>query len=310
MESFLKQYYSQAIFYPKTIIISEIIDDPRSIAEWISGIAGKKISIIKPRKGPKMNMVDMAVGNASDALLQSERIMSVNLMDLTKSVLNLQNTPERIECLDISNLQGDMAVGTVASFVDGRPFKAGYRNYRIKHVEGINDYGMMAELIIRHLKVGKPPDLLVLDGGKGHLMAGKKILEGLGIAGSSEIISIAKADEKKGEKADKIFINGRKHPLVLRGDHPVLLMLMALRDEAHRRAVNYHRVLRNYKMEKSQLDLIPGIGPQIKRQLLKKFSDIKAISIAKPEDLALVKGVNTKLAQSIAEFFSSQREKI
>ena len=303
MESFLKQYYSQATFFPKTVIISEAVDDPDSIAEWISGIAGERISIIKPLRGSKLKMVDMAVANAEESLLQAEQTNKEDLMELTRAVLNLKKIPERIECLDISNLQGGMAVGTAASFVNGQPFRGGYRNYRIKQDEGINDYSMMAELVTRHLKGGEPPDLLVLDGGKGHLMAGNKALEALNIEEPPEIISIAKADERKGEKTDKIFLSGRKNPLVLRGDHPVLLMIMHIRDEAHRRAVTYHRRLRDDQTEKSLLDLIPGIGPGKKRQLLKKYRDIKDISMASPEELVLVKGINMTLAQSIRDFF-------
>jgi excinuclease ABC subunit C len=309
MEAFLKQYYSQATFFPKDILISETIDDPDSIAEWISCIAGEKISLIKPLRGAKLKMVEMAVSNAEQALLQTERHQKEDLLELTRSMLNLKKMPERIECLDISNLQGGLAVGTAVSFVNGQPFKAGYRNYRINQIEGINDYGMMAELVTRHLQGGDPPDLLVLDGGKGHLMAADKALEPLNIEEPPEIISIAKADDKKGEKSDKIFLRGRKNPLVLRGDNPVLLMLMRIRDEAHRRAVTYHRKLRSGQMEKSQLDLIPGIGPRKKRQLLKKYSDIKEISMAKPEDIALVKGISMNLAQSISDFFLKERGK-
>jgi len=303
MESFLKQYYSKSIFLPKTILISEPVEDTDSIAEWISGIAGKKISISRPRKGSKLRMINMAVSNAEDALYQAERRPKEDIVELIRVLLKLKRIPERIECLDISNLQGGLAVGTVACFMNGQPFKEGYRNYRIKTIEGVNDYGMMAELVARHLKGGIPADLLVLDGGKGQLMAANKAIEGLGLGESPEIISIAKADKKKGEKVDKIFLQGRKNPLVLRIDHPVLLLLMRIRDEAHRRAVSYHRKLRNNEMKKSQLDLIPGIGQVIKRQLLNKFGDIKAMSGVRPEELALLKGISRPLAQSIYEFF-------
>jgi excinuclease ABC subunit C len=309
MESFLKQYYSQSIFLPKYILISEAVEDSGSIAEWISGIAGEKISIARPMRGTKLKMIKMAVSNAEDALLQTEQHSKVDLMDLTRSILNLKKTPERIDCLDISNLQGGLAVGTAASFVNGQPFKAGYRNYRIKEIEGINDYGMMGELVIRHLKSGIPPDLIVLDGGKGHILAVNKVLEGLGLGDPPEIISIAKANKKRGEKTDKIFIKGRKNSLVLRADHPTLSLLMRIRDEAHRRAVTYHRHLRNNEIEKSRLDLIPGIGPERKRLLLNKFSDISVISSARPEELALVKGITMPLAQSIANFFLKERGK-
>jgi excinuclease ABC subunit C len=303
MEVFLKQYYSSPGFLPKSILISEAIEDLGSIVDWISDIAGEKISITRPLRGEKLSMVNMAISNAQDALLRNEPQPKIDILEIAMSTLNLKKRPERIDCLDISNLQGDMAVGTAASFMNGKPFRAGYRNYRIKMVEGINDYGMMSELVSRHLKGGAPPDLLVIDGGKGHLLAVNRAIEELSIDEHPEVISIAKADEKKGEKADKIFLTGRKNPLVLRKDHPVLLLLMHIRDEAHRRAVSYHRKLRKNEMEKSRLDLIPGIGPRRKRQLLMKFGNIEGISRAGVEELALVKGISRLLAQSIADFF-------
>jgi excinuclease ABC subunit C len=308
MEAFLKQYYSQSVFLPKHILISEPVEDLDSIIEWISAIAGEKISISRPMRGEKLSMIKMAVSNAEDALIRAEQQPDVDILELARSCLNLNSTPERIECLDISNLQGRMAVGTAASFLNGKPFRAGYRNYKINKVEGINDYAMMSELVARHLLGAQPPDLLVLDGGKGHLLAGNKAIEGLALQKRPEIISIAKADERKGEKADKIYLTGRKNPVVLRCDHPVLLLLMHIRDEAHRRAVSYHRKLRKNEMEKSQLDLIPGIGPGKKRLLLKEFGSIDVLSRARPEDMALVRGISKTLAQNIADFFLQKAE--
>ncbi|MBN1626687.1 MAG: excinuclease ABC subunit UvrC [Deltaproteobacteria bacterium] len=309
MESFLKQYYSKSIFLPKKILISEDIEDPDSIAEWISGMSGKKVSIIRPVRGEKVRMIDMAVSNAEDALLRTEEKTEEDIINMTRSTLGLEKMPAKIECMDISNLQGGMAVGTVASFIDGKPNKDGYRNYRIRGVEGINDYEMMSELVIRHLKVSEPPDLLVLDGGKGHLLTVTKAIKEVVDCKKMNVISIAKADRKKGETSDKIFIKGRKNPLVLRSDHPVLLLLMRIRDEAHRRAISYHRKLRDETMKRSLLDLIPGIGTSRKRNLLNRFGDIDSISRAKPEELALVKGISLPLAQSIASFFLMETRK-
>jgi excinuclease ABC subunit C len=253
-------------------------------------------------------MVRIAVSNAEDALLRTERLPDRDIMEITRSTLNLKRTPEIIECLDISNLQGRMAVGTVASFLKGKPNKAGYRNYRIRMDQGINDYGMMSEVVERHLKIGAIPDLLVLDGGKGHLLAVNKIMEGLVLERLPEIISIAKADEKKGEISDKLYLKDRKNPLLLRKDHPVLLLLMQIRDEAHRRAVFYHRKLRNQEMYKSLLDEIPGVGPNRKKMLLQKFGNVDDISKARPEALTLVPGINKSLAQAISEFFIQRQQ--
>jgi len=309
IESFLKQYYSQSIFFPKNILISEPIEAIISFEEWISSIAGKKIKISKPIRGSKLRIMNMAVSNARDALLQTERHSKEDLMELTEISLRLKKKPERIECMDISNLQGGLAVGTVVSFLNGLPFKDGYRNYRIKEIDGINDYGMMSELVARHLKGERPVDLIVLDGGKGHLMAVNNVLERLGLKEPPEMISIAKADKKKGEKVDKIFLKGRKNPLILKIDHPVLLLLMRMRDEAHRRAVSYHRKLRSNEIGKSQLNLIPGIGLNRKRQLLRNFGDINAISMSSTEELALIKGISRSMAQAIHEFFTNKENK-
>jgi excinuclease ABC subunit C len=310
MEAFIKQYYSQSRFFPKQILLSEDLEDANLLEDWISGLAGERISILKPLKGEKLKMVKMAISNAHDALMRNEPQPKADVTDLAMSTLNLKRRPVRIECLDISNLQGGQAVGTASSFANGKPFKAGYRNYRIRAVEGINDYGMMSELVTRHLGSGDPPDLLVIDGGKGHLMAVNKAMEGLPQEGLPEVISLAKADEKRGEKSDKIFLTGRKNPLVLRRDHRVLLLLMHVRDEAHRRAVSYHRKLRKNEMGKSLLDLIPGIGPKRRRQLLMAFGNVEAVSKAGLDELAGIKGISGEQARTIADFFLKKGERV
>ena len=154
---------------------------------------------------------------------------------MVKSVLKLKKTPRKIEGMDISNFQGELAVGTVVSFTDGLPSKSGYRNYRIKTVNGIDDYGMMSELAFRRLSGDNLPDLLLVDGGRGHLHSINRVMGKLGERDLPEVVAIAKGDEKKGGKTDKIYLTGRKNPIILKSDDPVLLLLMRIRDEAHRR---------------------------------------------------------------------------
>jgi excinuclease ABC subunit C len=307
MEAFLKQYYHDMPFIPEEILISEQIDDLVPINGWLSDLAGRRISIHRPLRGKKMRLVRMAVSNAENLLANAGKIEGENLVRLTRSVLKLKKAPRRIEGLDISNLQGSLSVGTVVSFVDCIPFKQGYRNYKIGWGEGIDDYGMISELAQRRLSGENPPDLLLVDGGKGHLSAVKRVMEALSGKVMPEVVAISKADGPG--KTDKVYLAGRKNPLTLKKDNPVLLLLMRIRDEAHRRAVLYHRKLRKRCLEWSRLDLIPGIGPKRKRLLLKHFGDIDSISRAKPGELALVPGISASLAQDISRFFISGAEK-
>lgn len=241
----------------------------------------------------------MAVANAEN-LLKSR--VEPDLISLTQEVLKLKKPPRNMEAVDISNISGDMAVGAAVTFLDGAPYRAGYRNYRIKTVEGIDDYGMMAELVSRRL-AGEPlPDLIVVDGGKGHLAAVKKAIGNHQMGDPPELVAIAKANQ--GEKADKVFVPGRKNPVPLRQDHPVLHLLMRLRDEVHRRAISYHRQLRGKDMTASVLDRIPGIGPKKKQVLLSYFGSLDAVAGATVEELVKVPEISPDLAKRIAEFFS------
>lgn len=306
MEAFLKQYYSRESFVPKQVLISEPAEELPPIMEWISDLAGKRVSIHHPVKGEKSRLVKMAVANAENLLTIRGSLGREDLTGLTKSILGLTREPVTIEGLDISNLQGGSAVGTVVSFVDGLPKKSGYRNYRIKRVEGIDDYGMMAEIVTRRLSRGHPPDLFLVDGGKGHLLTVKRVIDQFHGSGAPDVAAIAKGDEQRGN-SDRIYIPGRKNPLSLRGDHPVLLLMMRIRDEAHRRAVSYHRRLRGKKYKKSELDRISSVGQTRKKLLLKHFGDVDSISRATVEDLVEIPGISPPVAKNILSFFKPGR---
>ena len=303
-ESFIKQYYRKETFIPKNILISEQIEDLVPIMAWLSDMAGKRVSIVCPLKGEKRRIVRMAVSNAENLLEVQTGPSEEDLLALSRSTLRLNSIPRRMEGLDISNLQGEMAVGTVVSFVDGLPDKSGYRNYKIRGIAGIDDYGMMSELVRRRVSGGSLPDLFVVDGGKGHLSVIKGVLDDLSREEMPEVIALAKA-EKGGadETTDKVYLVGRKNPLSLRPGHPVLMLLMRIRDEAHRRAVTYHRKLRSKNLKESVLDRIPGIGPQRKKLLLKHFGDVDALSLSSREDLILIPGISKSLAENILRFF-------
>jgi excinuclease ABC subunit C len=303
LEAFLKQYYRERQFIPPDIILSDGIDDRGLISEWLTGIAGKKVAISVPSKGDKRRLARMAAVNADNILLGRQKTHQSAILGEAKSLLHLRNKPAHIEAIDVSNLKGDLAVASIVAFVEGLPQKSGYRNYRIKEVEGIGDYAMIAEGMRRRLKQGKPPDLFVIDGGKGHLAVALKTLGALDLENPPDVISIAKADRGKPGALDKIYLPNRKKPLNLARNHPVLSLFMRIRDETHRRALSYYRKRRKKRLTRSELDGIPGIGPKRKRLLLRFFGDIDAIAKAELKELMHVPGIAQMVAKDVFDYF-------
>ncbi|MBW2096094.1 MAG: excinuclease ABC subunit UvrC [Deltaproteobacteria bacterium] len=303
LEAFIKQYYAKGAFIPREILVSIAIEDLPAIGAWLSSMSGRKVYIHKPVRGEKRRLAEMAVANAESSLAGDTAAAGMELMEKLGERLRLRRTPKTIEGLDISNLSGEQAVGTMVRFVDGQADRSGYRNYRIKRVQGIDDYGMMAEMVGRRAVKGDLPDLFVVDGGKGHLHAVQKILESAEGEERPAVVAIAKPDETKGEKRDKVYIPGRKNPILLEPNDPILLFLMRIRDEVHRRAILYHRTLRKKAFIVSDLDRVPGIGKMRKRQLLTHFRSINAIARAGQDELSAVPGISSRLAQEIVRFF-------
>lgn len=304
MEAFLKQYYNGSPFIPKTILVSTPVEDMPAIAGWLSEQAGKRVRIDQPRRGQKKSLVDMAAANAEELLSQAKEPGGEDLTELAMKTLGLRSLPRRIEGMDISNIRGRMAVGATVSFVDALPRKEGYRSYRIREIEGIDDYGMMGEVVSRRLKMGSPPDLFLVDGGRGHLNAVKRVIDRCGFADKVEVVSIAKEDQNRG--GDRVYIPGRKNPLPLDQGHPVLLLLMRIRDEAHRRAVTHHRKLRSRELRSSDLDRITGLGPRRKDILLRYFGNMDCLSRAGAEELESVPGIGSALAKEITAFLGGR----
>jgi len=306
LEAFLKQYYRDKEFIPSEIILSDAIDDKRLITEWLTGKAGKKVSISVPSRGDKKKLVNMAMVNAENMLLERQESDQSAVLEEAKSILHLKRKPGHIEGIDVSNLKGDLAVASLVTFVEGIPQKADYRNYRIKEVEGIDDYAMIVEVIKRRLKKGQLPDLFVIDGGKGHLSVALKTIDALGLKNPPAAISIAKAGQRESGAGDRIYLPNRKNPLILARNHPVLCLLMRLRDETHRRAVGYYRKRKKKALTGSELDMIPGIGPKRKKALLKHLRDLQSIARAEIEELEEVPGINQGIARIIFDYFHSR----
>ncbi len=306
MEAFIKQYYFREGFVPREILLSEPVEDVQAIGEWLSEVSGTRVHVRIPKRGEKKTLVDMAVANAENVLRLREAKGERDLLERVQATLGLRNLPRHIEAMDISTIQGSFAVGTVVAFVDGKIEKSGYRNYRIRTVEGVDDYAMIAEVARRRINHGGLPDLLVIDGGKGHLTVMEDVFTNYPYDDRPDLVALAKADYRKGEDTDKIYLQGSDAPVVLPPHDSVLLFLMKIRDEVHRRAISYHRKLRKKGITVSLLRDIPGVGEKRARCLLKHFQSIQHIQKASIEELTLVSGITRSLALRIKRFFQDQ----
>ena len=290
LEAFLKQYYSPHRFVPEEIILPQGLAGQEAFLELLAEQRGGPVQMLTPRQGARRQLLQMAADNAQ-AALQHQLSLGPRQDPLAElqERLRLPAPPRRLACLDISNLQGRQPVGSMAVFLDGQPDKAAYRRFLIKEVEGPNDPAMLAEVIRRQF--GKPenelPDLLVVDGGLGQVAAASAALQELGLSDRLPVIGLAKAGTLTGGRAvrDRLYLPGRKNPLFLPADSPALLLLMHLRDEAHRLAIGFHRKKARQAALDSILHHIPGLGPKRRRRLLRHFPDFEALKQASVTEL-------------------------
>lgn len=300
-KNFILQYYVKAEDLPHEIIIPVEIDDSEALSEIIS--AGKKRTptILTPQRGEKRKLSEMAVANAEAQFKKSkdEAVIREKILLEMQEKFHLNNYPRRIECFDNSNISGEEPVSVMIAFTEGAKDKARYRKYKVKRVTGPDDYATLMEVLIRRLKRGKEendlPDLLVIDGGKGHLNVALKALAELNII-SVEAISVAKEQGRhdKGITQEQVFLPNVKDPILLRSTSPILFLLQQIRDEAHRFAITFHRKRRSKKLIKSSLADLPGIGPVKQRLLLRHFGSVKKLLSASEEELKQVKGLNKR----------------
>lgn len=306
LAEFLSQFYGGSRFIPGEIIIPFNVEGRAALSEWLSEKRDRKAAVEAPSRGIKARQVELANRNALENFQRkhARELGELALLERLKSSLHLGRLPVFIECFDISNIQGDLAVASLVRFENGKPAKEGYRTYKIKTVEGPNDYAMMYEVLKRRLgraeKEGwEPPDLILIDGGKGQLNIARQALYEIGQIGEVDLASIAKGREV-GE-SDKIYIYGRKNPIIFSKNSKVLFLLMRIRDEAHRFAITYHKKLRGKRALRSELDDVPGIGVKRKKELIKRFGTVSGIRVATVEEISSVPGLNRKLAESLKE---------
>ena len=300
--SIMKQFYSSERFVPKEILMPMEVDDAQLLAEVLTERRGRKVTIRMPKRGEKLRLVEMASKNAEN-FLKAKRAAAQSASSAgeeLKKKLRLQEPPARIECVDISNISGTDAVGSLVTFNDGKPNRSRYRRYRIKTVSRADDYAMMDEVLTRRYRRGLEeqdmPDLLVVDGGKGQLNVALDVLRRLGVA-DLKVVALAKP-AREGEQ-DKVFLPGRKNPVVFPASSGALHLLQRIRDEAHRFAITYHKKLRKKSRLRSALSDIPGVGDKRRNALLTHFGSIDRVKEASVEELAAVPAIPDSLAKRV-----------
>lgn len=300
--SFVKQFYMNAEYIPKEIIIESEIEDQVVMEEWLSNIKGQKVSIRVPQKGDKKSLISMVKKNAMEYL---EKFSNLNKRKYERSegalielaeVLGLEEPPRRIESYDISNIQGVDSIGVMVVFTNGLKDKKEYRRYKIKTVEGPNDYDSMAEILERRLQKGDFADLILLDGGKGQVSAVQKVFDKYGI--DIPLWGMYKDDKHR----TKGLISATKE-FELDKTSNLYRFVASIQEEVHNYAITYHRSLRNKSLTKSSLDDIPGVGEKRKKALLSNFKSIEDIKNASVEELSQVEGLNKGVAENIYNYF-------
>jgi excinuclease ABC subunit C len=301
--SFLTQYYLADRFVPRTILCGLEFPERPVLAAWLREKAGSRVEVLIPSRGDKRRLLEMARENAQNTIEMArsrEERLQETLASL-RAVLRLPGVPRRIECYDISNLQGAAAVGSMAVFEDGRPERGQYRHFRIKTVRGADDFRMLSEVLQRRFDDWRRepealPDLVVIDGGKGQLQAARAALAAKGIP-ELGVIALAKERRRRGT-TERVFVPWADEPLPLPQDGAESLLLQHLRDEAHRFAVRYHRQLRKRAALQTGLEGIPGLGERRRRALISAFGTLEGVRQAGIEDLARI--IGPKLAEDLA----------
>jgi excinuclease ABC subunit C len=301
--SFVKQFYDEAAYIPPEIILPKEIKEAKVIRDWLKDEREVEAVLRTPLNDGEDELLQMASENAAEALisLRSRRPTKEALIELGE-YLGLTKAPNRIEGYDISQIHGRAATGSMVVFIKGMPSKSNYKRFRIKEVEGADDYAMIKEVLRRRFKRAIEgdeawttlPDLILIDGGKGQLGAALEVLAEYGLE-DIPLVSLAK-------ERDEVFAPGRSEPVFFPSDSQALFLLKRIRDEAHRFTLAYHRKLREKESFSSKLEEIEGVGPKRRKALMKRFGSLEAIKEASVEELAQVPGMSRKVAERVKEF--------
>ncbi len=323
MNSFVKQFYDEAAYIPPEVLLPAQIEEALIIEQWLRQKRGTKVMLTVPRRGHKRNLVRMAGENAAETLgslraqWQADRHKQEQAMSELQERLDLSLAPTRIECYDISTIQGTSTVGSMVVFVHGVPRKSDYRRFNVRSVPGEpDDYASMREVLTRRferwqdgnkggLSSNDPgakarkqiawallPDLLLVDGGKGQLNVAVKVLDSFDLLGQVPVAGLAKREEE-------LFVPGRKDPILLPRNSQGLYLVQRVRDEAHRFAITSHRARRRKVGLASQLERVPGVGPARRKTLLKHFGSIEGVRAATVEEIAALPGLPFDVAEAV-----------
>lgn len=305
MTEFIKQYYGGSTFIPKELLLPMDSVDRELFSEWFTSMKGQQVEVSVPQRGYKKDLIKMAEENAQNFLAERRRQWQYTLdksggaVKKLAEVLDLPRLPERMECYDISHMQGAETVASMVVFEGGKPAKREYRRFKLKTVQGKpDDFASMAEIMERRYGNEKDwpmPDLIIIDGGKGQLNAALPVIRAMGVT-DVPVISLAK-------RIEEVFVEGESESIILEHHTPELQLLQQIRDEAHRFAITYHRRLRGKRNLESVLDHVEGIGPKRRKALYKHFGNLDAMRVAELEELESVEGMNKKAALAVYEFF-------
>ena len=311
---FIEQFYSSASHVPRRILIPETINRVEVIKDWLESRRDGPVEITIPQRGPKRRLLKMASDNAEQGLEQlklkwiSDTTRMESAMSELQEQLNLPTLPQRIECYDISHIQGTNTVASMSVFQEGKPLSSDYRRFKIKSHDRNDDFASMKEVLTRRFKRLKnareggeenasfaaSPDLVLIDGGKGQLSSAVEAMLFLGLQ-DIQLASIAKREEE-------IFLPDAAEPIIMPRNSQGLFLLQRARDEAHRFAITFHRNLRGKASVKSALDSVPGIGPKRRKMLIRTFGSVKGIREASEERIAASPGMTEKTARQLKEY--------
>ncbi len=305
---------------PKEVLVPDMPDDPELYREWLTGQRGSNVSIRVPQRGDKRALQAMVTQNAKEEFVRhrlkraSDHNARARALNALQEALDLPDPPLRIECYDMSHIQGSDYVGSMVVMEDGLTKKSEYRRFKIRDVPGNDDFAAMEEVLTRRLtalqiererpvgdrprKFAYPPNLLLVDGGKGQLSVAIKVVEDLGLEDEISVASLAK-------RFEEVFVPGQADPVRIPRQSEALYLLQRLRDEAHRFAIDYHRQLRGKRMVKSSIDDIPGLGPTRRKRLVKELGGVAAVKAASLEDLVALPWLPDKVAIAVHERFHS-----
>ncbi|EGO62332.1 excinuclease ABC subunit UvrC [Acetonema longum] len=302
LTAFIQQYYNQAGFIPREVLLPLELAEQELLAEWLTGLKGGRVALEIPKRGTKKDIVNMAAGNAAIVLEEQAARLASEVAHTQGAVTELAEylsipAPERIECYDISHIQGAETVASMVVFEGGLPSKNEYRRYKLRTVEGKpDDFRSMREVLSRRFRdtEGVLPGLVIIDGGKGQLSSALEIIRGQGL--TMPVVGLAKEFEY-------IFREGISDPLILPRHSQALYLVQRIRDEAHRFAITYHRKLRSKRNMVSVLDHVEGIGPKRRKALWDHFGSLAKIKAATVEDLASAPGMTQPAAEAVHAFF-------